>query len=992
MFAWRYEVATLWLRAALVTMLIAVISSDAWGAELSFTDITLSAGTGGPTESRQTGGHGAMFADVDNDGRPDLYITMIFDNPMADLFFRNQGGNRFAEQGRQRGIADYDGGSHGACFADLDNDGDFDLVNGTTWHHPRYPSINNIFRNDGTGRFTDLTPISGIPRDRTWPTRAVLTFDMDNDGDLDLFCVTNAYGSKDPPDERNEVYRNDGNMKFAPINSGALFTAPCGQGATDSDYDGDGDVDVIAANRTGDVNILRNDGHGNFTRIPPASIGIRHRAGDGITMADVDNDGDLDMLLASDNVGHLYLHSGHGTFEFKQSFSNTDGYMGGFADLDNDGDVDLVFAGDDVCYLNGGRGHFTIGPPVPVSGINDPRGIAFADIDGDGDVDFAIGCKRSRNWLVRNNFNSGNWLKVRLISPSGQAGAFGAKTRVYPAGQAGEKLLGFRESRSNNGYLGQNDPVLHFGLGSRESVDVVVTFLDGTTVRGINVSANQTITINGSQSPVEPSGHRSREVPLWGRFETQIINERGYSNPFRDVVLNAVFTSPTGRSVKFSGYYDGDGSGGQNGNVWKLRFMPDELGTWSYRCSFSDGMPGKSGVFTCVADGGRPGPLRADRRCLKFVNGKRLYPRGYYFSEAFTATSPHWQKGIETSFGGTHNYNLCCTTFWQGRLLENKGWNALPYNGFYPIYGRDYTRLDVAAWRHVDEVLQRLESREVIWYNFDGFVPNVGANMGSQRVAFEAQKAYVRNVVARLAPYWNIVWNIAFEWHEFMSPAEVKRLADYVRSLDPWNHLIGVHDQGPYSSGTQMASNLHVDFATLQYSAGTCGDALTASKFVQKFANDWPIYAQEVCWEGLNKLTADQVRKGAWGVVLGGGILNYAEQFDQVYGNGKCFPYLEIVFDFIESIPYYQMQPHNELVNSACICFAKLGERYVCYSQNGELIRLDLTSAAGEYEAEWLNPRSGEKHSVDAVEGGAKCSFACPDKNDWVLHLRRKER
>jgi hypothetical protein len=174
--------------------------------------------------------------------------------------------------------------------------------------------------------------------------------------------------------------------------------------------------------------------------------------------------------------------------------------MGGFADLDNDGDVDLVFAGDNKVYLNDGAGNFAAGPEVPVSGINDPRGIAFADIEDDGDVDFAIGCKRSRNWLVRNNFNSGNWLKVKLISPKGQAGAFGAKTRVYPAGAVGGSLLGMRESRSNEGYLGQNDPVLHFGLGPENSVDVVVTFLDGTTITRTKVAARQTITIDGTQS------------------------------------------------------------------------------------------------------------------------------------------------------------------------------------------------------------------------------------------------------------------------------------------------------------------------------------------------------------------------------------------------------------------------------------------------------------------------------------------------------------
>ena len=255
---------------------------------------------------------------------------------------------------------------------------------------------------------------------------------------------------------------------------------------------------MIACNRDGDLNVLRNDGGlMNFTKIYPASIGITHRAYGGVTMGDVDNDGDLDMILVdAKESGHLYFNNGDGTFTFSRSFAKVDGYMAGLADLDNDGDLDIVFAGDKKVYLNDGSGNFSAGPAVPVSGINDPRAIAFADIDNDGDMDFAVGVKRSRNWLIRNDYTGGNnWLKVKLISPNGQAGAFGAKVRVYPAGADKEPMLGFREARSNYGYLGQDDPVLHFGLGRHVSVNLEVVFTDGTRVTMSDVSANRTVTV-----------------------------------------------------------------------------------------------------------------------------------------------------------------------------------------------------------------------------------------------------------------------------------------------------------------------------------------------------------------------------------------------------------------------------------------------------------------------------------------------------------------
>jgi hypothetical protein len=468
--------------------------------EIPFSDITVSAGTGGPADKDKTGGHGVMFADVDKDGLADLYITMIFEKPMPDLFFRNLGNNTFANEGMRRQIADFDGGSHGACWADLDNDGDYDLVNGTTWDRPEYPNHNNIFRNNGDGAFTEVTPL--CMRERREETRGVICFDADNDGDLDIFCVSGWMGSGDARSERNEIYENKGNLHFAAIKSGPLYECPAGQGASDTDYDGDGDIDVIACNRDGDLNIVRNDGgFDRFTMIKPTSIGIRHRAYSGVTTADIDNDGDLDMILVdADDKGHLYYNDGDGTFTFGRSFSQIDGYMAGLADLDNDGDLDLVFAGDEKSYLNDGSGVFVDGASIPVSGINDPRAIAFADIDNDGDMDFAVGVKRSRNRLFRNDYvGKNNRLKVRLVSPSGQAGAFGAKVRIYETGKGRRNcLLGLREARSNYGYLGQDDPVLHFGLGPRKSVSIVIVFLDGSEASATDIPANQTVVVEGA--------------------------------------------------------------------------------------------------------------------------------------------------------------------------------------------------------------------------------------------------------------------------------------------------------------------------------------------------------------------------------------------------------------------------------------------------------------------------------------------------------------
>jgi hypothetical protein len=141
---------------------------------------------------------------------------------------------------------------------------------------------------------------------------------------------------------------------------------------------------------------------------------------------------------------------------------------------------------------------------VPVPDIIDARAIAFADIDSDGDLDFAIGGKGDidvpdgRSVLIRNDIDAGggNWLRVELVSPTCHAGAFGARTSIYADGDAGGALIAMRESRGSHGYHAQNEPVLHFGLGSVASVDVVVDFLDGTQTIVTGVAANQRILVD----------------------------------------------------------------------------------------------------------------------------------------------------------------------------------------------------------------------------------------------------------------------------------------------------------------------------------------------------------------------------------------------------------------------------------------------------------------------------------------------------------------
>jgi len=512
-------------------------------------------------------------------------------------------------------------------------------------------------------------------------------------------------------------------------------------------------------------------------------------------------------------------------------------------------------------------------------------------------------------------------------------------------------------------------------------------------------------------------------VQLWGRFETAITNARSYANPFTDVTLRATFTRPDRSRVSFFGFHDGDGNGGQMGDVWRLRFMPDQLGAWSYDCSFSDGTPSTSGKFHCVADGAKPGPLRVDPangRYWVFADGTRFWPRAYTAPELFVAANEqHRQFWVEYFFGAKHRFNFCNANLLNFVAIgENLNWQGTPYqapdpaqegrfveiagNGLFPFHysgarprfdggsNVDWLRPSIRCWANVDKVLGELEAYQVVWFNHWGMVGWDWSGNGRLLVPPEARKAVLRYWIARLAPYWNITWNVAGEWDELMKLAEFDELGAFIEEADPWKHPLTSHALGT------TVDRPWVDFRVQQFAAGTSGDAITnARRAAADYANK-PVFAFETSWEAMpGKLTADQVRTGAWGSLMGGAFYLYAECFEPTltWGDGGAFRFVEITHDFFSGLPYWKLKPDHALVNSESLCLTERGEQYIVFRQSGRTMILDLSDEPPTrvFKAEWLNPRTGEKRAAGTVSGGAARSFACPDSQDWVLHLDRED-
>ncbi|MFN2567297.1 MAG: FG-GAP-like repeat-containing protein [Gemmatimonadaceae bacterium] len=445
-----------------------------------FTDATTDAGFPGTATGAGTGavpdshdGPTALAAgDVDGDGTDDLFVSTRSPagggrRSVARLY-RVQGG--FVRDVADRSSISLPEGAAYATFADYDNDGWLDLfvIGGEGRGH--------LLRNRGNGTFVEVTAKAGVADVKG--ARKALFVDLDHDGDLDLLLI--AGGAR-------TVYRNnlDGTFAEATASLGLAGGAPA-RDAVFGDFDGDGRIDVFATNEQGGDALLRNGGAQRFTDVTDTS-GLAPSGGSGAAAAgDYDNDGFLDLFVASMNGGEpaLWRNKGNGTFTRDarsnaavQTLRSTAGLAATSLDYDNDGWLDLIVAGAPLergkaspsvfLFRNDGTGRFldrsTLVPEdARAAGAS---AIAVSDVDNDGDEDLVLIDGAGAPRLLRNDFGNSNLavnveLKA-LRTGSGKNNAFGIGARLEL--RAGE----IYQTRVVTGRT------THFGLGPHLKADVL---------------------------------------------------------------------------------------------------------------------------------------------------------------------------------------------------------------------------------------------------------------------------------------------------------------------------------------------------------------------------------------------------------------------------------------------------------------------------------------------------------------------------------------
>ncbi|MEL6850517.1 MAG: CRTAC1 family protein, partial [Bacteroidota bacterium] len=276
---------------------------------------------------------GSTWGDFDNDGDLDIFVANVVraDNHL----YENNGDGTFTRLDAGD-VSHYAGYCHNASWVDYNNDGLLDIF-ASDYMPTRY---NQLYHNNGDGTFSSATdnPIAleaKFSMGATWG-------DYDNDGLLDLF-VPNGRNA------HNSLYHNDGNGKFTKIASGPVVTDGGNSGGSSwADVDNDGDLDLYVTNASNQPNFFYlNQGDGTFVKNTTSIIATEAGHSHGSAWGDIDNDGDQDLYVTNDQnkVNRLYLNDGSGNFTLAAGGINSDtdnSFAAAFADIDNDGDLDLL--------------------------------------------------------------------------------------------------------------------------------------------------------------------------------------------------------------------------------------------------------------------------------------------------------------------------------------------------------------------------------------------------------------------------------------------------------------------------------------------------------------------------------------------------------------------------------------------------------------------------------------------------------------------------
>jgi len=455
---------------------------------------------------------GIAAGDVDGDGDIDLCLSGSGDSG-GTMLWLNDGSGRFAAQRRlaELGVS--------PCFGDIDNDGDLDLWLGCAGE-------DQVFTNDGKGGLT-AGKFEALAGTKTLTSCARLV-DIDSDGDLDFLAFRVSKGGvpagKGFAPAASSIYNSngDGSHKDVAKELGLVLAETPVAAVVYDDFDNDRDLDLVifpAARATATAWV--NDRVGKFRLLDAAATGLSASRAVSATSGDPDKDGDRDVLVFGAKGIELYANQGSFTFAIDQSFSDQHGRLGGtggqFADMDNDGDLDIVIA--DAHRRDGSRGPVLLvndwprkrflnaaevdpGNLLGAIGVKGDASCVVADFNGDGKCDILLAPIGAAPMLIANATPGGHWIELDLRGTRergrkarSNSSAIGARVDIKTGMVFQQFMVG-----GSSGPLAMPPARVHIGLGDNPKVDWLrIVWPDAVVQAEVEVAADRVLKVSEVQ-------------------------------------------------------------------------------------------------------------------------------------------------------------------------------------------------------------------------------------------------------------------------------------------------------------------------------------------------------------------------------------------------------------------------------------------------------------------------------------------------------------
>ena len=485
----------------------------------------------------------------------------------------------------------------------------------------------------------------------------------------------------------------------------------------------------------------------------------------------------------------------------------------------------------------------------------------------------------------------------------------------------------------------------------------------------------------------------------WAKIEISMTGPgsvgTGTPNPFA-IFVDVIFTGPSGQTYEVPGFYDGNGEGHLNGNVWKTRFSADEEGTWMFISSSPNSqLDGYTGTFDIVSPPTSAHDFYRWGR-LEYVGTAQNKLRYLKFSDG-----PYWLKAgcddPENFLGDFSNYNTLTKRKVVVDYLASKGVNSMyimthnidgdgqdvwPWLGNTTSeaksHGGSNARFDIVKLEEWRELFEYMQTR--------GVVPYLVLEDDSAWTGYDHVR-YYRELIARLGYLPALLFNFGEEYNENYGLSEALVYMQQFKDIDPYDHPRGIHNVNSPTSEYLDASQ--VDFTAIQTKFG---DALAHNQRTIDWINLSKTGNQRVLMVGFDEPRPLMDRKGWWSTYMAGGVweVHVDKPYDRPMSTWEtAFEQIGGARTFMESLPFWEMEPSNELVKAGTAYgLAKPGVAYALYLPSGGTVQVALTEGATYNYAWWKasNDRNGNFQNEGSVSGGEQF-FTAPSSGDWVLRI-----